>query len=223
MGDKVKIQAIDISRTASAASIVYEALKEAIIEGRLGDGAPLRQDEIAAMFNTSRIPVREAIAKLEQQGLVRSQRYKGAVVAAISPDEVSEIFDFRALLEGHVIAVAVPRMTRQTFADARQYLEAFSDSSSPIEWGRLNRMFHTTLYRASDLKFHLDVIATTLDRIDRYLRAQLSLSNGVARANNEHIAILEACEHGQPELAAHLTRRHILGAKTNLLENLHLR
>lgn len=219
----MRIQAVDISRTASAASVIYDALKEAIIEGRLGDGDPLRQDEIAAMFNTSRIPVREAIAKLEQQGLVRSQRYKGAVVAGISPEVAGEIFDFRALLEGQVIAHAVPRMSRQTFMEARGYLQEFSATSDPMEWGRLNRLFHTTLYRESGLSYHLGVIDTSLDRIDRYLRAQLSLSNGVDRANTEHLAILQACEDGQPELAAHLTRRHILGAKNNLMENLHIR
>jgi DNA-binding GntR family transcriptional regulator len=219
----MKIHAVDISRTASAASVIYDALKEAIIEGRLADGDPLRQDEIATMFNTSRIPVREAIAKLEQQGLVRSQRYKGAVVAGISPEAAGEIFDFRAMLESHVIAVSVPRMSRETLTEARGYLQDFSDSSDPMEWGRLNRLFHTALYRDSGLSYHLGIIDTTLDRIDRYLRAQLSLSNGVARANNEHIAILEACEAGQAELAAHLTRRHILGAKANLMENLHIR
>jgi len=219
----MKIRAVDISRTASAASVIYDALKEAIIEGRLADGAPLRQDEIAAMFNTSRIPVREAIAKLEQQGLVRSQRYKGAFVAGISPETAGEIFDFRAMVEGHVIGVAVPRMTRETLLEARGYLEDFSSSSNPMEWGRLNRLFHTTLYRSSGLAYHLGVIDTALDRIDRYLRAQLSLSNGLSRANDEHIAILEACEGGQAELAAHLTRRHILGAKANLMENLHIR
>ena len=92
-----------------------------------------------------------------------------------------------------------------------------------MEWGRLNRLFHMTLYRESALPYHLGIVEATLDRIDRYLRAQLSLSKGLARANDEHIAILEACENGQAELAAHLTRRHILGAKSNLIEHLHIR
>lgn len=214
------MQATDISKTASAATIVFEALRQAIIQGEMKDGDPLRQDEIARLFNTSRIPVREAITMLEQQGLVKTQRYKGAVVAGLSPDEASEIFDFRALLEGTVIQAAVPRMTPDTKQAARDCLQAFSRSSDPMEWGTLNREFHYALYRDSAMPYHLQVISNALDRIDRYLRAQLVLSDGMARANAEHLAILEACEAGQAEQAAELTRQHILGAKAVLLDHL---
>ena len=81
----MKLNPVDISKTASASSIVFEALRKAIIEGDLKEGEPLRQDEIAGLFNTSRIPVREAISRLEEQGLVKTQRYKGAVVSGLSP------------------------------------------------------------------------------------------------------------------------------------------
>ncbi len=216
----MQIDSIDIAQTASAAGIIYEALKKAIIEGQLADGAPLRQDEIARMFNTSRIPVREALTMLEQQGLVVTQRYKGAVVAGISPDEAGEIWDFRALVEGRVIEAAVPRMSPETLRRARCHLEAFSRATDPVEWGDLNRRFHTVLYHDSGLAYHLGIIEKTLDRVDRYLRAQLALSNGLARANAEHEGILRACETGDAPRAGMLTRQHILGAKANLLENL---
>ena len=216
----MKIDSVDIGRTASAASIIYEALKKAIIEGELADGAPLRQDEIARMFNTSRIPVREALTMLEQQGLVETQRFKGAVVAGISPAEASEIWEFRALLEGHVIERAVPNMDDKVIETARGYLDAFDKATQPSEWGDLNRQFHTHLYRASGLPYHLDIIEKTLDRVDRHLRAQLSLSNGARRATEEHKAILDACAKGDAALAGVLTRQHILGAKANLLQYL---
>ncbi|WP_029041703.1 GntR family transcriptional regulator [Cucumibacter marinus] len=216
----MKLRAVDISKTASASSIVFEALRKAIIEGELKDGEPLRQDEIAQIFNTSRIPVREAITRLEQQGLVTQQRYKGAVVAAMEPDDVGEIFDFRALVEGEVIAQAVPKMRPETLKKARKYCESFSESDDPMDWGTLNRDFHFTLYRDSSLEFHLSIVSNTLDRIDRYLRAQLVLSNGMPRANTEHFAILEACEAGDAQKAAELTRAHILGAKSSLIEHL---
>ncbi len=216
----MEIESVDIAQTASAASIICEALKKAIIEGRLKDGEPLRQDDIARMFNTSRIPVREALAMLEQQGLVATQRYKGAVVAGISPDEAAEIWDFRALVEGHVIEVAVPKMSADTLKDARAHLAAFATAAGPMEWGDWNRRFHMVLYRASGLTYHLSVIEKTLDRVDRYIRAQLSLSNGVSRADAEHRAILDACAAGDAARAGALTRQHILGAKANLLANL---
>jgi DNA-binding GntR family transcriptional regulator len=217
---EMKLESVDISQTASASSIVFEALKKAIIKGELKDGEPLRQDEIARLFNTSRIPVREAISRLQEQGLVKSQRYKGAVVAGIAPEEVSEIFDFRALLEGHVIEQAVPRMSKETLAVARGYCEEFMASTDPMEWGDLNRKFHSALYRASGLSYHSGVVDAALDRVDRYLRAQLTLTDGMERANIEHMGILEACERQDAQMAGELTRKHILGAKNTLISHL---
>lgn len=216
----MKLNSVDISKTASASSIVFEALRKAIIEGDVKEGEPLRQDEIARMFNTSRIPVREAISRLEEQGLVKTQRYKGAVVSGLSATEAEEIFDFRALIEPEVIRRAVPLMSAETLDSARTSWAAFSASSDPMNWGDLNRDFHSTLYQASGLQYHLDVIDNAMDRIDRYLRAQLVMSNGMERANEEHIAIWEACVAGNAKQAAELTRLHISGARESLIQNI---
>jgi len=212
----LKLNSVDISRTASAATIVFEALRKAIIEGELKDGEPLRQDEIARMFNTSRIPVREAISRLEEQGLVKSQRYKGAVVAGLSLEEATEVFDFRALVECEVIRRAVPKMSKDLLAEARAYCEDFAASPNPMDWGDLNRKFHGALYSACALPYHISVVDNAMDRIDRYLRAQLVMSDGMERANIEHLAILEACELGNADRAAALTLDHIEGAKASL-------
>lgn len=216
----MKLKSVDISKTASAATIVFDALRKAIIEGDLKEGEPLRQDEIARMFNTSRIPVREAISRLEEQGLVKTQRYKGAVVSGLSAQEAQEIFDLRAVLEPEVIRRAVPRMSKEALAQAKECLVAFSQSSDPMTWGDLNRDFHATLYCEAGLQYHMDVIDNAMDRVDSYLRAQLVLSNGSERANDEHIAIWEACAAGNADLAAALTREHITGACDALLQTL---
>lgn len=216
----MKLKSVDISKTASASSIVFEALRKAIIEGDVKEGEPLRQDEIARLFNTSRIPVREAISRLEEQGLVKTQRYKGAVVSGLSATEAEEIFDFRALIEPEVIRRAVPQMSEQVLETAQASWAAFSASSDPMAWGDLNRDFHSALYRASGMQYHLDVIDNAMDRIDRYLRAQLIMSNGMERANAEHIAIWEACVAGNAEHAAELTRQHIVGARESLIQNI---
>ncbi|MGR3758534.1 GntR family transcriptional regulator [Roseobacteraceae bacterium NS-SX3] len=216
----MKFQAVDISKTATAATIIFRALRKAIIAGELKDGEPLRQDEIAKAFNTSRFPVREALTRLEQQGLVKTQRYKGAVVATLSMQEAGEIFDLRAKLEADVIRAAVPNLTPAILAEARGYLEQFAASKDPMAWGSLNRKFHAALYAASGMPYHLQVIENSIDRIDRYLRAQLVMSDGFARSNGEHLAILKACENGDAKKAAQLTFDHIHGAKLSLQEQL---
>lgn len=215
----MKLKAVDISRTASASTIVFDVLRKAIIEGELSEGSPLRQDEIARMFNTSRIPVREAISRLEEQGLVKTQRYKGAVVAGLSADEAAEVFDLRALLEPEIIRDAVPRMSGDLLAEARTHCEAFSASSDPMEWGDLNRIFHATLYSASKMGYFIEVSDNAMDRVERYIRAQLVMSDGMNRAGREHFAILQACERGEGAHAADLIRDHIIGAKISLLKH----
>ncbi len=213
---KVKLQTVDIGKTASAASLIFEAVRKAIIEGDLNEGEALRQDELARMFNTSRIPVREALTMLEQQGLVKIERYKGAIVAGLSLDETNEIFDFRALVEPEVIRSAVPQMTQSQLRKARGYIDKFARADDPMAYGDLNRKFHATLYQASKMTYHMNAINNSIDRIDRYVRAQLVQLGGMERANQEHRKILEACEKGDANLAAQLTADHIIGAKTAL-------
>nr|WP_319947613.1 GntR family transcriptional regulator [uncultured Shimia sp.] len=212
----MKLQTVDIGKTASAASLIFEAVRKAIIEGDLNEGEALRQDELARMFNTSRIPVREALTMLEQQGLVKIERYKGAIVAGLSLDETNEIFDFRALVEPEVIRSAVPQMTQSQLRKARGYIDKFARADDPMAYGDLNRKFHATLYQASKMTYHMNAINNSIDRIDRYVRAQLVQLGGMERANQEHRKILEACEKGDANLAAQLTADHIIGAKIAL-------
>ncbi|UWQ29436.1 GntR family transcriptional regulator [Leisingera sp. M523] len=213
----MKLDPIDTSTAASASAAVFEALRSAIIDGRLEEGEPLRQEEIARRFNTSRIPVREAISRLEEYGLVKTQRFKGAVVAGLSADEAAEIFDFRALLEPEIIRDAVPRMSQELLASARLHCEAFAGCKNPMEWGVLNREFHDALYSASALTYFREAARSAMDRIDRYIRAQLVMSDGMERAEQEHVAILTACEEGDATRAAELTKAHVQAAKTSLL------
>ena len=216
---ELKIDFVDISQTDSAAMIIFSALRKAIIGGDIPVGTPLRQDEIARSFQTSRIPVREALSRLEEQGLIKTQRYKGAVVLGLSADEASEIFDLRALIEPEILRQAVPKMSEDTKQQAKIHCNDFSDSTDPLSWGGLNRTFHNTLYADSTLSFTKEVAVNAMDRVDRYIRAQLVVSNGMERARHEHQAILDACLEGDADLAAELLRKHILGAKLSLLDS----
>lgn len=196
----------------SAGDQVYEALHRAIITGQFKDGEPLRQEELARQLHTSRIPVREALNRLEQHGLVQIKRYHGYTVAGHSRAEVEELCRFRALLEGELILNAVPRLQAGALAEAKKRCQAFSKESDPVRWGELNRDFHCALYAKADMPHHLQAAVAALDRTERYLVDQLQLTDGRAQARAEHLAILEACVAGDAKTAARLTRQHILGA-----------
>src|SRR5580704_18148522 len=122
----LKVNATNIAQMASASDVIFEALREAINSGDLAEGETLRQDQIARLFNVSRIPVREALTRLEEHGLVETQRYRGAVVTSLSPKEIAEIFEFRALLEPQVIQHSVARMSAETLDTAKAYCKAFA-------------------------------------------------------------------------------------------------
>lgn len=213
----LNLKATNLGAAASASDVIFGSLREAIVEGALQDGDLLRQDQIAIMFNVSRIPVREALARLEEQGLVTTQRYKGAVVSSLSLDEITEMFEFRALIEGEVIHHAVSSIRPETLTEARNYAEAFAREPDSGQWAQLNRLFHYTLYKDCNRPYHLQVISGALDKIGRYLRAQLVLTDGIARARREHEGILAAAIAHDADLATALTRAHILGASQSLI------
>lgn len=196
----------------SATDQVYEALHRAIISGQLKDGEALRQEELARQFQTSRIPVREALTRLEQHGLVQIKRYHGYTVSGLSQQEVVEICQFRALLEGELILHAVPRLNGAVLSEAKKRCQAFAKESDAVRWGELNRDFHCALYEQAGLPYHLQAVVAALDKTERYLVDQLQLTDGRAQARAEHLAILEACVAGDAKVAAKLTRQHILGA-----------
>ena len=213
----MKLSTVNVRAAASAADLIFEALREAIFTGELKSGEHLRQDALAEMFNTSRIPVREALSRLEQQGLVKTERFRGTTVSSLSRDEIKEIFEFRALLEGEVIRLAVENMDDETLALAKQHCDAFSNETDPANYGNLNRNFHYALYERANRPYHLQIVKSALDRIESYLRAQLVLTDGMSRARREHLGILEACIDRNADLASKLTQEHILGASDSLI------
>lgn len=219
----LKLKSVDLSQMASTSDIICEALRDAIIRGDIEEGQILRQETIARKFNVSRIPVREALKQLESQGLVTSVRYKGVVVASMSVSEIAEIFEFRALVEAKTIELSVLAMSEDSLRAASKYCDAFASESDPNKWGDLNRQYHHALYADSDRPFYLEIIRKTNDRVERYVRAQLDLTEGMAQAKSEHMAILDACRKRDAPLAARLTGEHIAQAGKALVEFLSAR
>ncbi len=208
----MSIRKLNVGDTPSSADLIFESLRRAVISGALKDGDPLRQEDLALHYNTSRIPVREALTRLEQHGLAEVRRFHGYTVAQMSREQVEEICRFRALIEGEIVASAVSRASAPSLAAARRYCEAFAKERDPILWGERNREFHAALYSECGMPYHLEAVHAALDKTERYLVDQLVLTSGMRRARAEHKAILDAFEARDARLATRLTREHILGA-----------
>lgn len=196
------------SSTLSADAITHE-LRELILDGTIGVGVQLKQEALARRFGVSRIPVREALKRLEAEGLIRHVARQGSVVAAKSIDDLVETLDIRIALESRALRLAIPQLTDSDFAAARDVLRRYEASEVPREWAELNLEFHTVLYRACKRPTLLKMIADTVKGIDLHLRVLQSHSVGRKSSMDEHGDILAACEVRDIPRAIGLLESHI--------------
>jgi DNA-binding GntR family transcriptional regulator len=209
-------------RTISAS--VAEDLRRRIVDGEFQAGFQLRQEALAVEFGVSRIPVREALMQLEAEGLVKIHPHRGAIVSALSPEEVEELFELRALLEPRLLKASAPHLTEADYRRLKGILQEYSSELHAMQvsrWGELNREFHLVLYRHAGQPRSLAIVGNLLQECDRHTRLQLALTDGRARAEAEHDELLRLCAGGQVDAACRLLRTHIEGAGKSLLKYLH--
>jgi DNA-binding GntR family transcriptional regulator len=207
------------NRTLS--SVIAEKLRQEILDGTHASGAQLRQDALAAAFGVSRIPLREAFFQLEAEGLLQIIPHKGAIVTALSPLEINDIFDLRAVLEPRLLTHSIPHLTNQDF-DALMVIQSqFSDAIESKDlrvWGALNAQLHMTLYSRSQLTQTASIVAALLQKSDRYTRVQLSSAAAMKRAESEHAELIDLCKKRETKTACDLLWQHIETVRTDLLE-----
>lgn len=206
----------------SLTSAVADRLREQIIRGEIPEGAQIRQDAIATQFHVSRIPVREALRQLDAEGLIAIVPNRGAIVPALSPADIEELFSIRALLEPEILKLSIPHLTDKDFSEAaailRKYVSELRREDHVSAWGRLNWQFHSILYSRAVLPRFMAVIRNVNNSGERYTRLQLYLTHGIKRANEEHHKILELCRNRDVPAACTLLREHILHAGQSLKE-----
>lgn len=209
-----KIKRITVADSAT------DEIRRRILAGELPDGMPVRQDALADDFGTSRIPIREALSRLEAEGLVASYPHRGYVVTALSRDEIKELFELRAMLEPELISAAIPNMTAQHFETAENILSRYTsdlDNNDVHTWGELNTKYHLALYSASGRKKTIEIVRGLLVNTDRYTRLVITLDQGVEHAKEDHGGLLELCRKQSINQAVALTRDHIQRAEAGLL------
>jgi len=211
----------------SLADAVAERLREQIISGDLREGEQLRQDAIAKEFQVSRIPVREALLHLEAEGLITTVANRGAVVSALSPEEIEELFEIRAVLECHALRLAIPLLTKEHFAQAEKVLKEYElalDKDTEVgKWGQLNWQFHSALYAPANRPSLMSLIKVLNNNCDRYTRLHLLFTRNLHKAGKAHRAILTVCKSGDVEKASDELWRHITEAGHYLKEFIHAR
>lgn len=191
---------------------VYAQLRQAIIELRLRPGEPLREVPLAEQLGVSKTPLREAFTRLEQEGLVETTSFKGAVVTGYSERDLREIYELRALLEGAAARAAADAATPETMRELRQLVSQsrfLRDEGDLPELAALLGRFDVVLYA----QVRNERIAVLIDNLRAHLTRIGKLTEGipgrVEASVEEHAAIVDAITAGDPDEAERLMRVHI--------------
>ncbi|WP_269503192.1 GntR family transcriptional regulator [Burkholderia sp. IMCC1007] len=201
------------ARLDSTADAVAASLREMIINGELQAGERLVERDLAERFGISRIPMREAIQRLEREGLLDIFRNRGAVVRMLDASDVQEIYDMRALLEGDAIYRSVKRLDDETLARAELVHRLLGESGVPRRQGELNREFHALLYSCCGNARLLQAIAELRGQVERYERLQTTLLADTPSFQVEHEEILQACRARNARGARAMTVSHLESAR----------
>lgn len=200
---------------------IADDLRERILSGELAEGEPIRQEALARDYDVSRMPVREALKRLDAEGLVQLTNNRGASVSSHSLEEISEIFDLRILLECDLFRCAIPKMTADHFARCEDLLRSMdlSYTEDAVEkWGILNFEYHTALYAAAQRSLTNEVLQGLNLQSDRYVRMHLSVLQQRAPARDEHRQLLDLAKEGKVDAACDVLNDHILRTKNELLD-----
>jgi DNA-binding GntR family transcriptional regulator len=190
--------------------VIAESLRQAIIEGHLGPGESLRQENLAQHFCVSRIPVREALRQLESERWIIFHRNRGARVSSLSAHEVREIYEIRASLEVTALRLAAPHHTEQSLKKAGALLRASRSESDRSVYVQRNREFHLALYAPAGRTRLVAMIDSLHSQGERYLRLKLEVPPYKRRSDDEHLQILEALRGGEVERAVQILEPHLL-------------
>lgn len=194
------------------ADMVYEALRRSILEREFDPGEPLTEHDLSKRFGTSRTPVREALAKLERDRLVRVVPKKGAFVRTVSHDDVRELYQVREALEALVVRLAAPRLDRGELAGFEtrfRELKARGSGLTYTEVRSLGEEFHSYLIKqAGNAR-----LTEMLEHIREHIRAVWTMSilaprrvQGLVR---EHLSIIDALKRADGRRAERLMIAHV--------------
>lgn len=200
----------------------YSRLRAEILNGLIAPGAGLQEADLSQRLGISRTPLREAICRLAEEGLVEVLPYRGARVIRLDNDHLDDLFQVREIVEGLAARLAATRMSKQDVAKSRRSLK--------VRLRETDR--RTSVYRAPTLDFHQELLRASGNRllidIAGRLYARLSLARAVsgafreraADAAREHLAVLDSIARREADAAERLTRRHVRRSHENLLRYL---
>jgi len=209
--------------------MTYEFLKSSVLSGHFTPGERLTEEHLAKRLGVSRTPVREALHKLESEGLIKPLETRGFIVSRDSKDEVEELFELRAILEGYALRIISEKISEEDLKQLDRLVAGAEDALRRKRMGEVfkwNTKFHDTLHGIVVDKKRLHRLLVNIRKyVLRYRMDTLQYPDGGKRAVDGHRKILLALRLKDPDLCERMMREHIQEAKVDaeqfLFEKIH--
>ncbi len=203
---------------------VYDYLKNAILSGQFHPGEKLTEQHLAKTIGVSRTPVREALHKLESEGLIKPRKKRGFFVSGDSREEVEELFEIRSILEGYALRLVAERISDAMLEQLNGFIKKAENAlkkkkiDEVFKW---NTCFHDTLHSIVEEKRQLHRLMVDIRKfVLRYRKDTLRYLDGGKRAVEGHKKIIMALQLRDPDLCERVMREHIREAKEDALQSL---
>lgn len=190
--------------------IVYNWLRNEIVTGAYKPGTKISQEMIAETLGVSRMPVREAIRRLQAEGLVTSTPHKGCVVTQLTKEELEELYDIRLALETLAMRLATANITNEELRNVEAIFTKMTKAARNNEYNfKINQQFHMAIYEASKRPRLVRMLASIWASIEPYRRAFTSLPGRIPVALEHHRCMLEALQSRDADKAVHYVQEHL--------------
>jgi DNA-binding GntR family transcriptional regulator len=202
---------------SSLTTLAYNSIKEYILDGRLDENSRLTEEFLSTQLGISKSPIREALNRLETEGLIRIEPRKGAYLRLLSPEEIGDLYDLREALETHVVRTLklTPVLMEELHASLKRQ-RAFLKANDRPHYIEEDVHFHAELARATGNKHLCGVLENVQNQIWLSRRSAYDLSSSTAP--DFHEAIVKALEDEDREKAESEIREHIRTVRKRLLQ-----
>jgi DNA-binding GntR family transcriptional regulator len=209
------IETIHAGDHPSLSAMIYASLHTSILNGTLIPGQVLRQEELAARFKTSRVPLREALQSLQAEGLVVLRPRRGYAVASLDGEQLIGLLQLRILIEGYAGYVGTQRRTLTdvkavgiVLQDMDKLPLKLARESHRLRWSSLNRKFHAGIFAPSGNEHLLQISANLNAKLDPYIMSDTAIRPRLEASREDHRRIFEAFSSGDADTVGRLSRLH---------------
>ncbi|MBR2929968.1 MAG: GntR family transcriptional regulator [Clostridia bacterium] len=208
-------------KTKSREEEVYQKLEEEILAGMYKRGSALTEMSVSSRLQVSRTPVRAALHRLAEEGLVEIAPNRGAVVVGVTVDDLIDTYKIRIRLEGLASSMATERMSveeKKQLVDSVELSEYYMAKGDTERLKELDSEFHNIIYRASGNRMLSKILSELHRNIKAYRKLSLTVPGRLEKTVHEHRAILDAILSSDSDKADKLTRIHVEHAMENMVK-----